>query len=160
MQKPDPSRARRVVSFEGLESRFVLSAPVPTGLDASLVAPRGMHVQWNDVVGETGYLVERRVDGTTEPWTVVGDSGADVTQFEQDGLTPGKTYLYRVRSRSVSGNSEPSNVDSVNVPSEPTAPAAPHLEAMLTAPHAAKLEWTNVANETGYQIERRVDGSP
>jgi fibronectin type 3 domain-containing protein len=159
MQKPNPSGARRVVSFEGLESRLVLSAPVPTGLDASLVAPRGVHVQWNDVVGETGYLVERRVDGTTEPWTAVGDPGADVTHFEQDGLTPGKTYLYRVRSRSESGNSEPSNVDFVTVPGEPTVPAAPHLEAFLAAAHAAKLEWTNVANETGYQIERRVDGS-
>src|SRR5437868_13280638 len=158
MRKPDPSRAR--VALEGLESRLVLSA-APTGLDATLVAPHAAKLEWADVAGETGYVIERRVDGTTEPWTTVGDTAADVTHFAQDGLAAGKTYLYRVRSRDASGTSEPSNVDFVTVPSEPALPAAPHLEAMLLtdAPRAARLTWTNVANETGYAIERRVDGT-
>lgn len=147
------------VSFENLESRLVLSVAAPTGLDATLVEPHAVRVVWNDVAGETGYVVERRIDVTTEPWTIVGDTGADVTHFTQDGLSPGRTYLYHVRARDAEGRSEPSNVDSVTVPGDAAVPAAPHLEAALIAPRAIRLNWTNVANETGYRIERRVDGS-
>lgn len=146
-------------SFESLESRVFLSVAAPTGLDATLVAPRAVVVQWTDVAGETGYVVERRVDGTTEPWTRVGDTAADVTRFAQDGLAAGKTYLYRVRAREGELASEPSNVDSVTVAAEPAVPAAPRLEAGLAAPRAARLAWTNVAGEAGYRVERKVDGS-
>src|SRR4051794_23318044 len=156
MRKPDPSRAR--VALEGLESRLVLSA-APTGLDATLIAPHAAKLEWTDVAGETGYVIERKVDGTTDAWTQVGDTGADVTHFAQDGLAAGKTYLYRVRSRDASGTSEPSNVDSVMVPAEQGVPDAPHLEFMVTDALAVKLTWTNVANETLYSVERRVDGT-
>ena len=40
-------------SFESLESRVFLSVAAPTGLDATLVAPRAVVVEWNDVTGET-----------------------------------------------------------------------------------------------------------
>ena len=154
-----PSRAPRA-SLESLESRVVLSVLAPTGLDATLVEPRGVRVTWDDVTGETGYLVERRIDGTDEPWTVVGDPAADVTTFAQDGLTPGRTYLYRVRARDASSRSEPSNVDSVTVPVVLGVPEAPRLNANYAlADGVVRLEWTNVANETSYQLERRVDGS-
>ena len=132
--------------------------PAPTGLDATLVGERAVRVTWNDVAGETSYVIERRVDGTTE-WARVGSVNAGVTSFGQDGLSPGRTYLYRVRAVNAGGTSEPSNVDSVTVPGEPTVPAAPRLEGQLVAPRAVRLAWTNVANETGYKIERRVDGS-
>ena len=145
--------------WEALESRLVLAVAAPTGLDAALVAPRAVVVEWNDVAGETSYLVERRVDGTTEPWTVVGDTGANVTRFAQDGLSPGRTYLYRVRARDASGSSAPSNIDHVTVPREQGVPAAPRLEARLVKDRAAELRWTDVANADGFRIERRVDGA-
>ena len=132
--------------------------PAPTGLDATLIAPRAVVLEWTDVVGETGYIVERRVDGTAE-WSRAGQTGENVTRFAQDGLPAGKTLFYRVRAVNAGGASDPSNVDSVTVPGEATLPAAPQLAARLVAPRAVRLEWSNVANETGYKIERRVDGS-
>ena len=151
------------VSVESLESRLVLSVVAPTGLEATLVAPRAVVVEWTDVAGETGYVVERRVDGSTQPWARVGETGADVTRFEQDGLAAGKTYLYRVRAREGEAASAPSNVDHVTVPAEAGVPEAPRLEADYFASGAAnyaRLRWENVANETGYKLERRVDGAP
>lgn len=161
---------QKVPSFEPLESRLVLSAslapvavgalagnvaattepvttrpPTPTGLHVTLVAPRGARLEWADVAGETGYAIERRIDGTTDAWARVGTTAADVTHFAQDGLTAGKTYLYRVRALNGDVASEPSAAASVKIPGEATTPAAPHLEVSLVAPRAAKLTWTNVA---------------
>ena len=135
--------------------------PVPTGLDATLVAPRAIKVTWNDVAGETGYVVERRTDGTTEPWARVGSTDADVTTFTNEGLLPNRTYLYRVRSVNAVGPSSPSNVDFVTTPPEDgTVPAAPReFDATLVAPRAARLTWADVTGERGYKIERRIDGS-
>ena len=156
--KSEPSRAPRAL-LESLESRLVLSVPAPTGLDATLVEPRAVRVTWNDVAGETGYLVERRVDGTDEPWTIVGDPGADVTTFAQDGLTPGRTYLYRVRARDASGRSEASNVDFVTVPGDGVPDAPRELVAESVQGQFVRLRWANVEGETGFRIERRLDGS-
>jgi fibronectin type 3 domain-containing protein len=155
---PAPTGALRTV-IEQLEWRVVLSVAAPTGFDATLAAPRSAVVEWTDVDGETGYVIERRVDGTTEPWTRVGDTAANVTRFAQDGLAAGKTYLYRVRARQGDASSEPSNVDSVTTPAEPAVPAAPRLEFLLQGGGVVKLQWSNVANETGYTVERRVDGT-
>jgi titin len=153
------ARGPRAV-FEQLESRVVLSVAAPTGLDATLAAPRAVVVEWNDVDGETGYVIERRVDGSADPFAPVGQTAANVTRFTQDGLLAGKTYLYRVRARQGDASSEPSNVDAVTTPAEPAVPAAPRLEFVRLDNGGVKLVWTNVANETGYTVQRRVDGSP
>jgi predicted phage tail protein len=162
----------RVIAFnEGgdspasnVESATTPAAPevpaAPTGLDATLVGERAARVTWNDVAGETGYVVERRTDGSSEDWARVGNTGAGVTTFAQDGLSPGRTYLYRVRAVNGGGTSQPSNIDSVTTPGEAGVPAAPRLEGRLIAPRAVRLAWANVADEAGYKIERRVDGAP
>ena len=136
--------------------------PVPGDLRAELIAPRAIKLTWNDVAGETGYVIERRIDGSPEAFARVGSTNAGVTTFTDDGLLAGKTYLYRVRSVNAVGTSGPSNVAFATTPREdgPTAPVAPRLEASLAGERAIRLNWTNVANETGYRIERRVDGSP
>jgi predicted phage tail protein len=131
----------------------------PTGVEATLIAPRAARVTWKDVEGESGYRVERRVDASGEEWRVVGTVGANVTSFTQDGLLAGKTYLYRVRAFNTAGASAPSAADSVRTPAEAPVPAAPHLESSLAGPRTVRLSWTNVSNETGYKVERRVDGS-
>jgi titin len=145
--------------LESLESRVVLSVAAPTGLDATLTAPHFAVVEWNDVDGETGYVVERRVDGTTEPWTPVGETGTNLTRFAQDGLAAGKTYLYRVRARQGDVTSEPSNVDSVTTPAEGVIPEAPRLEYQYFGGTKITLVWSNVANEAGYNLQRRVEGT-
>src|SRR5688500_15906621 len=118
---------------------------VPTGVDATLAGPRAIRVTWNDVPNETSYVIERRIDGTTAPWAPVGDTAANVTTFTQDGLLPGKTYVYRVRSRNPLGTSAPSVADHATTPPEDgtTVPAAPTgLDAVLAAPRAVRLRWT------------------
>jgi fibronectin type 3 domain-containing protein len=131
----------------------------PRELNAELTDALKVKITWNDVANETGYKVERRVDGT-DAWAQIGTTAANVTNFVDEQVERGKTYVYRVRAFNDVGNSSYSNTDAVRVPGEIQTPLAPRLEVDLVAPRAAKLTWTNVANETGYRIERRVDGSP
>jgi titin len=132
----------------------------PTGLVAELAAPRAARLRWDDVATETGYVIERRIDGTDAPWAAVGETAANVTTFAQDGLLAGTTYLYRVRARNAAGSSEPSNVASVRTPAEIQVPPAPtEVRATLVEPRAARVTWNDVEGETGYTIERRIDGT-
>jgi hypothetical protein len=64
---------------------------------------------WADVAGETGYRIERSLDGSTD-WKVVGTQGQDVTTFIDTKLTPGTSYHYRVIATNAGGESAPSNV--------------------------------------------------
>jgi fibronectin type 3 domain-containing protein len=131
----------------------------PRELRAQLTDALRVKLTWNDVATETGYKIERRVDGT-DAWTQIGTTGANVLTFVDEHVERGKAYVYRVRAFNDVGNSSYSNTAAVVVPGEPATPAAPHLEVGVVGPRAARLSWTNVANETGYRIERRLDGSP
>jgi fibronectin type 3 domain-containing protein len=130
----------------------------PRELRATVVSPTKVELRWGDSTGETGYRVERRVDGT-DAWAKIGTAPANATTFTDSTVTAGKTYLYRVRAFNDVGNSPYSNTAAAKVGTEAERPAAPRLEAGLIGPRAARLTWTNVANETGYRVERRVDGS-
>ncbi len=77
------------------------------------------------MTGETGYRVERRREGTTDPWTQVGTSGGNVTRFENGGLTPNTTYLYRVLAFNGAGNSPYSAVAWATTPTQTPPPPSP-----------------------------------
>ena len=64
---------------------------------------------WNDVIGETGFRVERAPGGTTN-WTAVGVAPRDNWVFTDTGLSASTTYKYRVIATSRNGDSAPSNV--------------------------------------------------
>jgi len=139
----------------------VAEAGLPTApreLRAASVSATRIELRWVDSTGETGYRIERRVAGT-DAWTKIGARPANATSFVDESVTAGTTYQYRVRAFNDVGNSPFSNVVTVKATNEGTTPAAPHLEAALVAPRAAKLTWTDVAGEAAYRVERRVDGS-
>ena len=81
----------------------------PTELTATLVSYNGVDLAWQDnSEGETGFRVERRVDGSDD-WNEMGRTEANTTLFSDAGLEPTTTYHYRVQAFDIIQSSAFSN---------------------------------------------------
>ncbi|MCC6125341.1 MAG: cadherin domain-containing protein, partial [Pirellulales bacterium] len=138
-------------------------------LDAGLSAPAGLvvtgktsssiNLSWNDVSGETGYRVERSTDGVN--FKQIGVTAAGVSTSSDSALTDSvttlplyQTYFYRVRSQSAAGYSQPSAA----VSATPRAGPISNLVVNSISPTQLVLDWEDASGETGYRIERSLDG--
>jgi phosphodiesterase/alkaline phosphatase D-like protein len=129
----------------------------PTGLTAATISATQINLNWADNANnESGYLVERSTDGVN--FTQIANLGANVTSYSNTGLTPATQYYYRVRATNSAGNSGYSSTATAATLDVP--PAAP--TGLTTATISAtqiNLSWTdNANNESGYLVERSIDG--
>jgi titin len=124
--------------------------PAPAGLTGSSSSTSQVNLTWTDSTGETGYRVDRSVDGRT--WYVLATLPANTTSYTNTGLVAGYAYAYRVRAINAGGVSTPAAVTVT------TLPAAPALVATPIADTQVSLAWTNVAGETNYVLQRSDDG--
>lgn len=102
-------------------------------------------------------MVERSDDDGVS-FGSIGTVGADITSFTDSGLTPGKTYLYRIRSTNVGGESASSNVATATTSGNPpTAPTGVTVEAPAEGGEGRLIvRWVdNSGDETGFRIERK-----
>ena len=100
------------ISGSGPVSNVVSVTTIPAAvnsLTATTVTPTQINLHWNDVTGETGFIVQKSVDGTTG-WTQVSTTATGVTSLSVAGLSPSTQYFFRVITVGVAGNSGPSNV--------------------------------------------------
>jgi hypothetical protein len=118
-------------------------------------SPTKIHVAWSDVAGEDGYRVERSRNGASQ-WMAVASTEPDVTTFVDAGLTPGTTYFYRVFATAPEGDSPPSDVVSATTVVLPSTPTS--VTAVSGSPTEIDLSWADVEGESGYRIERSLDG--
>jgi chitodextrinase len=128
----------------------------PTNLAASLTNPRTAHLTWTDNSNnEQGFRIEAK-RGTDTSFRPVAQIPMNATMFDARELMPGTTYTFRVRAFNQSGNSAPSNTQSVTTPADTvTRPAAPsNLAAQVLSSRSVKLTWTdNSNNEAGFRVE-------
>jgi fibronectin type 3 domain-containing protein len=122
----------------------------PSGLVASVTGTVMMGLSWSAVTGATGYRLERLI-GTS--WTQVGDVRSGTTATVAD-LTAGTAYSFRVKAVGPGGDSLPSATLA-----RTTLPAKPAVTVTASTSTSVALSWTNVVGETGYKIERSLDGS-
>ena len=81
----------------------------PTGLSAMAASQSRIDLTWQDnSANETGFIVQRRVDGSGH-WVELGRPPANVTTFANDGLFPDTTYIYRIRALNNTESSAYSN---------------------------------------------------
>jgi fibronectin type 3 domain-containing protein len=136
-------------------SATIVDAAGPTSVAAVAISSTQIDLTWNDVTTETGYRVEGSPDGSSG-WVTLATTGQDVTTHSDGGLLPGTTYYYRVIATNAGSDSGPSDVASATTKPDPASPAV-----MKTVHGATQIDltWTDVADETGYRIERSADGA-
>ncbi len=136
----------------GTSSPATNSLPEVTGVIVSRSTGSDLTISWTDQASETGYRVERSVDGVV--FTTRGTTAADDTSYVDTGLTGSMRYFYRVRALNAAGASVPSDVVSqVNRPS-----AVTRLEVASLDQSRIVLDWVETSGENGYRIERSLDG--
>ncbi|HYG73816.1 MAG TPA: putative Ig domain-containing protein [Planctomycetota bacterium] len=134
----------------------------PANLLAGAVSSTQINLSWLDTsTGERGYEIERSLDGTA--WTPLVSTAANATNYSDTNLQPGTTYHYRVRTVSFTGASAYAGPVSAttNASQPPQPPAAPSsLIAVAASESRIDLNWTdNASDETGFEIERSLDGN-
>jgi uncharacterized protein (TIGR02145 family) len=76
----------------------------PTNLIATVFSANQVNLSWTDnSTNETGFKIERKTG--TGTYTIVGSTVTDVVIFNDTGLTPSTTFIYRVYSYNAAGNS-------------------------------------------------------
>lgn len=131
----------------------------PSGLSVTGPTQTTLNLAWTDnSADETGFVVERSANGTSG-WTVLTTTAADALSHQDTGLTAGTAYYYRIKAIKSGGAS--SYTASQSATTLPLAPAAPSAVTVGNSTQTTlDIGWTdNSANETGFTVERSLDGS-
>lgn len=128
----------------------------PISVTAVTRSSTAITVTWSDVRDETGFQVERSADGANG-WVMVGQPGRDETIYSDEGLSPDTTFYYRVFATNPAGRSRSSDVTSATTTIGTPSPTTVTVESVSA--NAIVLTWTDVADETGYRVERSRDGA-
>ncbi len=145
------SRITAVVTYTPLAA--------PSALTATATTTSNIALSWTDNASttETGFSIERSLDGSS--WSALASTTKGVISYYDTGLTASTTYYYRVRAFDFGGYSAFSGTASASTTGPPAAPSG--LTATATTSAAIGLSWTDNATttETGFSIERSLDGS-
>ncbi|MDI6787497.1 MAG: fibronectin type III domain-containing protein, partial [Planctomycetota bacterium] len=130
----------------------------PSSLILTALDTNNIRLQWTDnSSNETGFQIRRSGDGDT--YSVIGTVGANVTTYQDSGLSPKTFYYYRIYARNDSGNSTTyCSGEAQTMDLMPQAPSALIATAMSSS--RIDLIWTdNSNNEDGFKIERSLDNT-
>ena len=140
------------------------SVPVPANAIAMLATPTDLatsaastytlvSLTWtNHSTHQTGYDIYRS-DGVPTAFVLKGHSAT--TSYKDTSVVAGMKYNYKVRATNAIDTSADSTILAVVTPQVP-----PSNFTAVRSGTAVKLAWTdNSANETGFTVERSLDGS-
>ena len=144
-----------------LNSSYGLDAPVPsapTNLVAQANGDTYIDLTWTDNSGDEVTFVVERMEGLAGDFVEVARTLINRTSFRDTGLTPGTAYYYRVRALNMLGSSDYATASKTTPPAgSPNAPG--NLVVTSRSVNSLNLAWSdNSTNETGFKIERSLDG--
>jgi len=149
-----------VTSSQDSDTLNIFTADPPNAPSGLVVTPTGtttMHLSWQDNSdNETSFKIWRSTDGTN--FSNVGSVGANVTSYNDSGLTSNTLYYYRISAENNSGGS--ATIQTVSAST--FAAIAQPTNVVMTPCGLAALEITfqdNSELEDGHDIEYSTDGS-
>jgi hypothetical protein len=171
---PPGSPAPATVQFVGVTGHFstfavVVASPTtppttqppaaPSTLVGALwVGPKVVLGFWDNATNETGFVVERAVNSGafTTLATLGAKAGRGLVAYTDAAVTPGNSYVYRVKAVKGASGSGYSNTARVSVPAVPAAPSVVTVTAVRAGTgDQVTLNWRdNANNELGFVIQR------
>jgi fibronectin type 3 domain-containing protein/regulation of enolase protein 1 (concanavalin A-like superfamily) len=141
-------------------SKVVQPPAAPTNLVANALTPSQINLSWTDVVGETGYKIERSLTSASG-FAQIGTAAANATSYSDMTVAGSTQYYYRIRANNTAGDSGYSNTAGASTPTGPTVPSVPgNLTATAASSSQINLSWIDTSsNETGFKIERSLNGT-
>jgi hypothetical protein len=159
----NPSRTLRIATHgRGMWEILLSSAPpappaAPSALSATAASSSQINLAWTDNSNnESNFRIERCQGAGCTNFAQIATVGANVTVFNDTGLTASTSYSYRVRASNAGGDSGYSNTASATTQAGATIPNAPSgLSAAATSSSQINLSWAdNSNNEDSFRIER------
>ena len=147
---------------------------LPTGLVATPSSPTQIDLSWKAPSTGTilGYKIEFK-KGQEQFATLIASTLNATTKYSHTGVESDRLYSYRVYSITSSGTSLASQIANATASSTATyaapvsaqPPSPPVLDAKLSSPTEANLQWSVPANTggmpiTGYSIEYKIGTQP
>lgn len=155
--------ASGVSAYSNVASATTLPAVVsipkaPSALVAAVASGTQINLTWADNSDdETGFDLERSVDAVT--FAKIAEVATNIKSYQNQGLDPATKYWYRVLAKNSAGKSAYSNIvaaTTLDIP--PVAPVS--LTATSVSTSQINLLWADLSNnETGFQVERSLDGT-
>jgi hypothetical protein len=135
----------------------VISTEVPTA--------SSLTVNWGDnALNEDNYVLERSLNGTD--FTIISTLGANVTSYNDSGLSPNTLYYYRVKAVNSTGSSVYNSTASLTTPPIPSAPAKASAPDPIAGSAVVELvngnltlKWTGSSNTITYSVYFGTDPS-
>jgi flagellar hook assembly protein FlgD len=129
----------------------------PTNLTATTTSSQQINLSWQDnATNEANYYVER-APAAKGTWKVIATLGANVTTYQDTGLTQNTAYNYQVRCKAGSTYSSYSNTANAMTA---TLAAPTGLTAGVISASSISLAWTDSTTyESNYSVERSPNGS-
>ena len=113
--------------------------------------PTSVKLDWDGVPGRTRYVVWRSdaEEGTYKPVKTT-----PYTRFTNTGLTPFKTYYYKIIAYRYDGSKRVYNNFTTPVSATPVLNNVTGLTATAVSASRIRLSWKHVAGRSGYEIRR------
>lgn len=128
----------------------------PTGLSATAISGSQINLAWTDVsTGNTGQIVERRTPPTTGTYSVIATVGATTAAYNDETVSAGVSYEYRVAATNPATQSAYSTAASATTPS--SVPTTPVVTVGTVTSTSIALSWTSTGADT-YTVEWSADG--
>lgn len=131
----------------------------PTNLTATAnTASTAVTLNWVDnATNETGYIVQRATNNGT--YTTVGTLAANIRTYNDNTVTTGNSYSYRVRAFNGTVNSTFSNVATVTLSSNTTLATPTRVAANGIYSDGFYITWDLVSSATSYDIQLWMNGA-
>jgi fibronectin type 3 domain-containing protein len=133
---------------------FTMDIPdIPANVRTTVISYNSVQVDWDEVDEVDGYEVERKL-WSTGVYSVIGTPTTN--SLLSTGLTPNKTYYFRVRAYRMNGLDKVYSPYSAVKTATP-GPAAPTgVKATVATYNSVNVTWVAAAGATGYEVERKL----